>query len=185
MEDFFLQSEHEVSYGPIVLLPFQFLDDLARFTFNPIDAQYGNNMLENLAEVKLLDYNLLKCSVVVLGTKKSRESLEEDFLEKNPTLYGQKVKIESQESYLGDQIGFSVADSVSLTIKKRLGLVKKSIFEIKSVVEDCRSQMVGGIQTGVLLWESCLIPFLLYNSSTWMEIRTSALEILSKLQTIP
>ena len=60
-----------------------------------------------------------------------------------------------------------------------MGLVKKAIFEIKSVVEDCRSKVVGGIHTGLLLWESCVVPFLLYNSST---SRKADLELLSKVQ---
>ena len=62
------------------------------------------------------------------------------------------------------------------------GLVKKSIFEIKAVVEDCRSTVVGGIKTIILLWESCVLPFLLYNCSTWLQMKDGDMEILCKLQ---
>ena len=103
-------------------------------------------------------------------------------MENNPTLYGEKVKVVEQETYLGDEIGRSVAESVSLTIKKRIGLATKAIFEIKAVVEDLRSTVVGGIKTGIMLWESCVVPFLLYNSSTWLEIRENDLKVLTKLQ---
>ena len=54
IDDFFLSSEYEVSYGPIPLIPFQFFDDISRLTFNPTSAQMGNNRMENLVETKLL-----------------------------------------------------------------------------------------------------------------------------------
>ena len=117
-----------------------------------------------------------------MGNEKARHELSNKFEENNPTLYGQNIKIVAQETYLGEELGISVSDSVSLTIKKRTGLVKKSIYEIKTVVEDLRSKVVGGIKTGIQLWESCVIPFLLYNSSTWVEIKDKDLQELSKLQ---
>ena len=80
------------------------------------------------------------------------------------------MKIEKQGTYLVEENGGSVSESVTLTINKRLGLTRKSIFEIKHIIEDCRSQIVGGIQCGLLLWESCLVPYLFNNASTWMEI---------------
>ena len=85
---------------------------------------------------------------------------------------------------MGDELGINASESITLTIKKRIGLVKKSIFEIKRVVDDVRSKVVGGITTGLVLWESCIIPFLLHNSSTWMEIKQSDMETLSKLQNL-
>ena len=73
------------------------------------------------------------------------------------------MKESEHESYLGEVIGLSVSDSFSLTIKKRTGLAKKSILEIKSIVENWRSQTFGGIQVGLMLWESCVIPSLVSN----------------------
>ena len=73
---------------------------------------------------------------------------------------------------------------MSLAIKRRIGIVKKSIFEIKSIVEDCKSQKFGGIQIGLMLWESCVIPFLLNNSSTWFQMKNSDIESLTKLQNL-
>ena len=73
---------------------------------------------------------------------------------------------------------------MSLTINKRIGLTKKSIFEIKSIIEDCRSQVVGGIVTGILLWESCVLPFLLNNCSTWLDIKQKDMDKLIKIQNL-
>ena len=93
-----------------------------------------------------------------------------------------KIKIVDQETYLGDQVGLTVAESIALTLKRRVGLVKKSIFEIKTIVEDFRSKVVGGIATGILLWVTFLIPFLLYNLSTWLQMKKKEMETLSKIQ---
>ena len=180
--DFFSESEYEVSYGPVKMDPAQFLDDISRLALDPVSAQMGNDRLENIAETKLLNYNLLKTCIIILGNKKAREKLRNEFEEKNPTLYGENVNIVTQATYLGDKLGLSVSESISLTLKKRIGLVKRSIFEIKAVVEDCRSKIIGGIKTGILLWEACVIPFLLYNSSTWLQMKKSDIEILCKLQ---
>ena len=70
------------------------------------------------------------------------------------------MKIEHQASYLGEEIGGSLSDCITLTLNKRIPLIRKSIFEIKHIVEDFRSKIVGGIQTGLLLWNACLVPLL-------------------------
>ena len=81
--------------------------------------------------------------MVVLGEKKTRSELLKELEETRPTLYGQPVKVEEQWSYLGQQIGRNVSECVSLTIKKRIGVACKSIFEIKNIIEDTRSKLVG------------------------------------------
>ena len=54
----------------------------------------------------------------------------EEFEKKPPKLYGKDVKLVTQETYLGDEIGMGVAESVNLTIKKRTGLVKNSVYKL-------------------------------------------------------
>ena len=148
------------------------------------DAQKGNDRLQNLADTKTLEFHLDKSCVVILGSKKAKEKMEEEFRSKPLTLYNQPIKVVEQESYLGDELGSSVADSIGLTIKKRLGIAKKAIFEIKQVVEDCRSEVVGGIRTGLMLWEACVLPYVLYNSSTWLKIRQKDIDSLNQLQNL-
>ena len=184
VKDFFEESEHEVHYGPLKILPPSFQDDLARLCQSPLAAQFGNDRFQNLAETKLLSYNLSKTCIIFLGAKKAREDLRKDFIEDPPLLYGEPVKLVLSESYLGDQLGENVSQSTTLTINKRVGLAKKSIFEIKNIVEDCRSKVSGRIKTGLLLWESCIIPFLLFNSSTWLQIKQSDIDRLSKIQNL-
>ena len=49
-------------------------------------------------------------------------------------------------------------------------------------MDDFRIKVNGGIKTGIMLWESVVIPFLLHNASTWMEMRKTDLDKLTKLQ---
>ena len=41
---------------------------------------------------------------------------------------------------------------------------------------------MGGFQTGLVLWESCVIPSLLYNSSTWVEVSKDEEKALEDMQ---
>ena len=157
---------------------------MCRLCLDPLSGQQGLDRFETLANSKLLQFNSLKSCFIILGTRKARLDLEEQFSLNPPLLYGQPLKIENQGTYLGDELGKTVAESISLTIKKRLGLTKKAIFEIKSVVEDVRSGAVGGILSGVLLWNSSVLPYLLANSSTWFCMKKSDLDQLSKLQNL-
>ena len=94
------------------------------------------------------------------------------------------MKIETKGTYLGEEIGKSAKESISLTLDKRIPLVRKAIFEIKHLVEDCRSSIVGGINSGLLLWNSCIIPFLYGNSSTWMDISANDINRLVKIENL-
>ena len=44
---------------------------------------------------------------------------------------------------------------------------------IKVKVKDYRAQGIGGFLTGLVLWERCAIPSLLYNCSTWAGWRSA------------
>ena len=58
LNDFFCDSEYEISYGEVNLQPLLFQDDVARLALDVVSAQMGNNKMETLAETKLLDFNL-------------------------------------------------------------------------------------------------------------------------------
>ena len=54
--------------------------------------------------------------------------------------------------------------------------------EIKYLVEDSMCQPFGRIKTGLLLWESCVIPFLINNAGSWLGMKKSDIDCLTKLQ---
>ena len=48
------------------------------------------------------------------------------------------------QKYLGDQISCAgLAESVNCTVQKRKGRVIQSIYEIKTIIDDCRSHVTG------------------------------------------
>ena len=95
---------------------------------------------------------------------------------------GQPMKLVESERYLGEEIGVSLSQSVYLTVLKRQGLVKRLISEIKVTVEDFRSNVTGGLVTGLEIWRLAVIPFLYSNSQCWVEIPKKAIKILNHLQ---
>ena len=69
------------------------------------------------------------------------------------------MKHEDNAKYLGDWLSYhGLADSVHLTVKKRKGLVSQAIFEIRSVVDDFRSGVCGGLTAGLDIWEMSVLP---------------------------
>ena len=70
-----------------------------------------------------------------------------------------KMKFVEQECYLGDTISAQgLEESVSLTVERRAGKVKGSMYETKSIMEDFRMQAVGGMAGAWDLWESAIGP---------------------------
>ena len=122
--NFFATSECEISYGPVIITACEFQDDIFQACKDPLSAQLGNDRLEALAETKLLDFHTSKSKIILIGKEKAREQLRKEFEENPPLLYGEKVPVEDQETYLGDELGFSLSESISLTIRKREGLVR-------------------------------------------------------------
>ena len=93
------------------------------------------------------------------------------------------MKEEEHAKYLGDWLScLGLSASVDTTVMKRKGLVVKSIYEIRSVVDDCRSQVCGGLTAGLDIWELAVLPMLLYNAECWREISEETTQHLENLQ---
>ena len=182
VRDFFQDSEYEVSYGEVEIKPLLYQDDVARMSLDIDSAQMGNDRMENMAETKLLNFNVEKSCYIVIGNKKTRKEMK-DKLVSNPLQFcGADMKQAEQFKYLGDQLsGLGLADSVAATVSKRKGLVIRSIFEIRTVIEDCRSQVSGGLAAGLDIWEMAVLPMLLNNADCWQEVSKKTIEELDKL----
>ena len=179
----FKHSSFEISYGELMLNPLLFQDDIARICDSLEGAQHGNELINHVMESKLLDFNLDKSVYIVIGRKLVRQNLEKKLEETPLTLAGFPMKTTTQEKYLGDQLHqLGNQESVLATVKARYGKVQAAIYEIGSVIDDCRANVVGGITVGIDIWEISFIPFLLANSSTWSDIPKSAIKFLDNLQ---
>ena len=159
-----------------------FQDDLFKMSEDREAAQRANDKMNNLVESKCLSFNYGKSVCMVLGDKKAREKLIKE-LEENPlTLGGHEMKLVEGDKYLGDHLSVNVAKSVSSTIKRRIGLAAHTAFEARSVIDDARAEVVGGLTVAFSIWEMAVIPSLLHNSETWGGIRKKDIKQLDKLQ---
>ena len=118
-----------------------------------------------------------------MGSNDNKKKIEND-LEVSPlTLCGEPMKTVPAEKYLGDMISCNgLAASVEATVAKRRGQVFSNILEIKAVIEDYRATVVGGVAAGIEIWELAIMPFLMNNSETWVEISPKTIENLDNLQ---
>ena len=83
---------------------------------------------------------------------------------------------------VGGLPGEELKESVRLTTSKREAKIRRASFEILSLVKDYRAQRTGGFKTGLVLWESCVIPSLLYNCLTWIGVGREEVKTLNGLQ---
>ena len=180
---FFKNSTDEVSYFSVRLQPLLYQDDVARLAYSVESAQAGNLKMEVIAETKLLDYNHDKSGFIVVGEKKAKQKLIQE-LDESPLMFCKKpMKQEKITKYLGDWISTDgLADSVKVTVSKRFGLVHRAIADIRVIVDDCRNCIIGGLATGLHIWEAAVLPGLLLNSECWINIPNSVIQSLEKIQ---
>ena len=107
-----------------------------------------------------------------------------DDLEGRPlTLSGKAMPQQNAAKYLDDYLSASgLSDSVKVTVMKRKPQVTRAIYEIRAVIDDCRSQIVGGLTAGFQLWDMAVLPMLLFNAECWLEIDNTTINILEQLQ---
>ena len=67
-------------------------------------------------------------------------------------------KGDKRKTYSGDLVhGGGVSQSVEATVKDRHGRTMLAIKEIRSIVEDCRSNTLGGLKVGLDIYGSLSI----------------------------
>ena len=139
--------------------------------------------MDNVMETKLLDFNLDKSCYIIVGNNNAKAKMKEQFKATPLTLSGKPMKEVDNEKYLGDYIStFGSTDTALITVKKRHNKAMNAIYEIKTVIEDCRAEVVGAIITGSEIWEVAVTPYLINNCDTWDYMPKKALDILDSLQ---
>ena len=93
------------------------------------------------------------------------------------------MKRVKQYSYLGDMLSKEgVAASALATVVNRFGKANHAIFEIRSIINDCRSNVIEGFCAAVSIWEMSVIPYLLNSAEHWVDLHVKAPDKLNKLQ---
>ena len=183
VNEVFSLSNTEISYGGESLQPLLFQDDVLRASLSIKSLMIGNQLIEEVIESKLLDLNISKCSFIVIGNKKYRDKLEKDLRGQQIKLCGKRINSVESEKWLGEFLHTDGnSQSIITTVKKRYGVVMSTIMDVKSIVDDKRSNSIGGLRVGLDVFELSIIPFLLNNSETWDYIPQEAMDILQKVQ---
>jgi hypothetical protein len=181
--DMFAGSEEELGYGGVRVLPLMFQDDILRATGSVLSARAGNVKVAAVMRSKQLRLNPDKTGYIIFGKKKDVDELRKE-IEMEPIMCGDIVTKEKvSDKWLGDMFHCDgLAASVSATIEDRVPKVKGAMYEAAAIVEDWRSQCIGGFMSAVDLWELAILPTLLYNSETWVHIPKVAEDKLEDLQ---
>ena len=105
-------------------------------------------------------------------------------LEENPLyLCGTEMKEKVCDKYLGDYVhSMGTQASVFCTVSNRAGGISNCIKESRAIIDDCRVNSVGGLVAGIDIWELAILPSLLNNCQTWINIGKDSLDMLEDLQ---
>ena len=177
----FAQSDCEVQLHGYMLAPFRYMDNILRGGETIASAQHANNLMEDLFERKSLSFNLKKSQFVLIGSKKSRKKLRKE-LEDTPLKLCNKDMVETDAlKYLGDYLLSNLEDSVHVTVLKRVNVVKQTILDIRTVIEDTRAEKLGSMNVAFNIWDQAILGMLTYNAETWVGITKKTLKILDNL----
>ena len=160
-----------------------FQDDLINLAEGLPEARISNYKVDIVMKQWGLALNKDKSVCVIIGNKKQKSKASEE-IEKDPLLCGDFVtKEKEEEKWLGQIISAGgLADSVEKTVTARIGKIKAACLEIVQVVNDWRADAVGGMETAILLWESCCISSLLHRAGTWTDMSGATEKKLNSLQ---
>jgi hypothetical protein len=183
LDSYFKGSKDEECYGKVRLQPLVYMDDTARASFDVNTMRAGNIKLASLMREKQLEIHPSKSGFLIFGSEQFKAACRLD-IERNPVMLGNiTMKEKEQEKYLGDILSsHGLSESVKATIKKRESKIRGAVYELRALTEDYRMQAVAGCQSAIDLYESCLIPSLLTNAGTWVEISDEAISMLDAIQ---
>ena len=182
----YFAGAEEASYMNMKLSPILFQDDSIRFSTSIEEVQKGNILMSNAMRIKQLDLNVDKCGVIIFGSKKKVDEIKSEVENKKYfSMNGSEIKIKIEDKYLGDYLHMGgLSKCVEATVAKRYGACLHKILELKSVIEDFRMHSLGGIKVGMEIFKLAILPQLLYNSDTWVEMTEQTVNRIESLQRI-
>ena len=134
-------------------------------------------------ETKILNLHSDKSCFLVFGTQKQKQKIQEELAVTPIKLYGKDMKQKQKEKYLGDFLHVNGnGASVTATVNDRAGRIVTGMYDIRHVIENCRSNQLGSLKAGIHMWETAYIPSLLNNCKTWVELPVATLNKLEDLQ---
>ena len=178
----FDDSQEMISYGRVKQRPYAFQDDALVLVDDIEHLRLTVAKMELVMKSTQVLSNKSKCGYNLVGTQ-HRVQEARQLLAAYPVRVGDwTVQELKEEKWLGDLMCGCLSRAVMATIQARAGKIRRAAYEIVNVVKDYRAQRVGGFTTAILLWESCAIPSLLYNCSTWVRMGRKEEEALAEIQ---
>ena len=164
-------GEDEMSYGDVPLAPLIFQDDVIHTVGGLREARLSNEKTDRAVKKLNLTLNQDKTTFLIIGSRKQKQSILKE-LEEKPLMCGEfKTEMQPSFKWLGQTLSEGgLSESVSATVEARAGKIRGACLEVAQIVNDWRSQAVGGMETAFLLWESCCIPSFLHGAGTWTDI---------------
>ena len=165
---YFRDSQHEVSYGSVVLAPMLFQDDSMRLTTTVEGARDGCTRFEKIMDSKTLDVNIDKSVYLIVAKKSNVERIRAEITKRQLCYKGSVLKEKLTEKWLGQVINAAgIKESTMSTIQERKYRIHNIIHETKAIVEDCRMNKIGGLKCSKEIWELAILPSLLNNAEVW------------------
>ena len=169
-------------YGGVTQQPYSFQDDAVAVVEDLEGLRSAVVKMDAVMKMMQVDQNKDKTGYILMGPKHMVKEVRER-VKKNPVKCGDwEVKEMEKEKWLGDWFTNGLQESVMATIRDRAPKIRRASFEIVNIVKDYRAQRAGGFLTGLILWESCCIPSLIYNSGCWMAMTKKEEDALSECQ---
>ena len=132
-----------------------FQDDLLNGSASLEHAREVNIRVNCLMKERGLNLNKDKSVCMAIGSKKQKSEIAKALKESPLMCSDFETKEVEEEKWLGQIISASgLAESDSKTVDARIGKVKGAVLEIAQIVNDYRVQVVGGMETAILLWET-------------------------------
>ena len=183
VNSYFETSMAEDSLRGVQLQPCLFQDDLVRSSGSIEDVRHGNMLLDAAMKEMSLEIHPSKSCYLLYGSTEYKKQVEQETAE-DPIMFGHiLLQRKTVVTYLGDELSEGgLAESVEATIIAREAKVKGAIYELKTLCEDYRMQVVGGMLGALDIYNTCIVPSLLNNCSVWVDIKEKSVKQLDALQ---
>ena len=162
VDEMFRGSRDEINYGTVRIQPLIFQDDVLRLADCLSSVKAGNMKIGNIMNQKKLKLNEDKTGFIMMGNEIEKKRTRV-IIERSPIVCGNfRVGEKFQDKYLGDVFHQGCfAASVLATIMDREGKIKAAMLEAAAIVDDYRSQCIGGFMVAIDLLELAILPSLI------------------------
>ena len=158
-------------------------DDISKVSDTLEQARDGCKKIDETLKRKKLSVNYDKSKFLVLGSRKFRKKTLEETKANPMTMGGVVIEHSSNEKYLGDYIHEEgCRESISATIKARMNGLNKKCDDIIAVSEAPLMGCTGNSLSATKLFEAQVIPALLHNCESWLDITETHIADLESFQ---